>query len=105
MGCDETFSMREWHRLLPQMELTLNLLRQSNVRPNISAQAYVQGVIHDYNRMPLAPLGCSTQCFVGPENRASFGEHSIDSWYIGTSDEHYRCYKVFAKATKMERDA
>ena len=102
MGCDETFPMREWHRLLPQMELTLNMLRASNVRPNISAHSYVHG-IHDYNRMPLAPLGCSTQCFVGPENRTSFGEHSIDSWYIGTSPDHYRCHTVFTKETKMER--
>jgi hypothetical protein len=41
MGCDETFPMREWHKLLPQIELTMNMLRASNVRPNITAQNYV----------------------------------------------------------------
>jgi uncharacterized protein YqgV (UPF0045/DUF77 family) len=27
----------------------------------------------------------------------------MDSWYIGTSDEHYRCQKVFLKETKAEQ--
>jgi hypothetical protein len=27
----------------------------------------------------------------------------MDSWYVGTSDEHYRCQKVFLKETKAER--
>jgi hypothetical protein len=58
---------------------------------------------HDYNKTPLAPLGCKTQCFVGPDNRTSFGEHSIDSWYIGTSIEHYRSHRVFVKETSAER--
>eukprot|EP00956_Cyclotella_meneghiniana_P010727 scaffold15031_cov47-Cyclotella_meneghiniana.AAC.1 len=101
-GCDEHFPMREWPKLLPQIELTLNMLRASNVRPTVSAHMYVHGV-HDYNKMPLAPLGCATQCFVGPNQRRSFGAHSMDSWYIGTSSEHYRCHKVIVKETRAER--
>lgn len=81
LGCDESFPMREWHRLLPQIELTLNMLRASNVRPNVSAHTDVYGV-HDYNRMPLGPLGCATQCFVSPEERRRFGAHAVDSWYL-----------------------
>ena len=53
--------------------------------------------------MPLAPLGCATQCFVDTDDRTSWGPNSIDSWYIGTSDKHYRCYDVFAKHTKAVR--
>jgi len=102
LGCDDSFPAREWHRLLPQMELTLNLLRPANVRPSVSAYMYIYGN-HDYNKTPLAPLGCKTQCFVGPDNRTSFGEHSIDSWYIGTSLEHYRSHRVFVKETSAER--
>jgi hypothetical protein len=26
LGCDPTFPMREWHRLMPQIEMTLNML-------------------------------------------------------------------------------
>ena len=102
VGCDESFPMREWHRIIPQIELTLNMLRASNIRPTISAHTYVHG-LHDYNKTPLAPIGCKTQCFVGPDQRTSYGEHSMDSWYIGTSNEHYRCYRVYMKATRAER--
>jgi hypothetical protein len=102
IGCDESFPIREWYRLLPQIETTLNMLRPANVRDTISAHLYVYG-LHDYNREPLAPLGCKTQCFADPERRTSFGAHSMDSWYIGTSKQHYRCYKVFMKDTRAER--
>jgi hypothetical protein len=48
IGCVESFPMREWDRLLPQMEITLNMFRPSNVVvPTISAHSYVHGV-HDY---------------------------------------------------------
>jgi hypothetical protein len=40
-GVDDTFPMQLWDRLLPQMILTLNLLRQSNAVPTISAHQYV----------------------------------------------------------------
>ena len=78
------------------------MLRASNVRPMISAHSYVHG-IHDYNKMPLAPIGCATQCFVSPNQRKSFGAHSIDSWYIGTSPDHYRSNIVLIDETKAER--
>jgi hypothetical protein len=102
IGCDESYPAREWHRLLPQIELTLNMLRPANVRPSVLAYMYMHGN-HNYNKTPLAPLGCKAQCFVGPDNRTSFGEHSIDSWYIGTSTEHYRSHRVFVKETGAER--
>jgi hypothetical protein len=48
IGCAQTYPMQEWHRLLPQMEMTLNMLHPTNIRPNISAYMYMHGV-HDYN--------------------------------------------------------
>jgi hypothetical protein len=101
-GCDPTFPLREWHRLLEQMELTINMLRPSNIAPNVSAHTLVHG-IHDYNKMPLGPLGCQTQTFIDPKDRRTFGVHSADSWYIGTSTDHYRCQKVFIKETRAVR--
>ncbi|KAL7509262.1 LOW QUALITY PROTEIN: hypothetical protein ACHAXN_006279 [Cyclotella atomus] len=78
------------------------MLRPSNLRPAISAYAYVFGT-HDYIRVPLAPLGCKTQCFVGPDNQTSYGEDSVDLWYIGTSTKRYRSSKVLVKETGAER--
>jgi hypothetical protein len=102
LGCDESFPSREWHRLLPQIEMTLNMLRPANVRPTVSAHTYLYG-IHDYNKMPLAPLGCRVQCFVDPDNRRSFGAHAAAGHYIRTSPDHYRCQEVLITETKATR--
>ena len=59
-GTAEDFPLALWDRLLPQAEITLNLLRQSNANPKLSAYAYMCGPF-DYNRMPLAPMGCKVQ--------------------------------------------
>jgi hypothetical protein len=36
-GVDDSFPMKLWDKLLPQIALTLNLLRQSNFAPTVSA--------------------------------------------------------------------
>ena len=100
-GVSDTFSIHQWDELLPQTVLTLNLLRQSNVAPNISAYSYHRGPF-DYNRMPLAPMGCAVQFHIKPGQRKSFGEHSADGWYLRTSPEHYCCHVMFVKTTRMK---
>ena len=55
-GVDESFPMHLWCRILPQVEMTLNLLRPSRLLPTVSAHAHLYGQ-HDYNAHPLAPLG------------------------------------------------
>ena len=42
-GVSESFPLKYWDRLLPQVELTLNLLRQSNATPTISSYAHLHG--------------------------------------------------------------
>jgi hypothetical protein len=59
-GTAESFPTNLWDRLLPQTEITLNLLRQSNATPTVSAYAHLSGPF-DYNKMPLAPMGCEVQ--------------------------------------------
>lgn len=98
-GCDPSFPMHLWDRLLPQIELTCNLLRPANANTNVSAYQYLYGN-HDYNRMPLHPLGCAVQAFIEPGKRRSWEEHSKDGWYVGTSNEHYRTYNVWIKQTR-----
>ena len=101
-GVDDSFPMRLWDRLLPQTILTLNLLRQSNAVPTISAWQYVHGHF-DYNKMPLAPMGCAVQLYQNSEKRTSWGANAIDGWYLQTSPEHYRCHIIYVKQTKSER--
>ncbi len=47
-GVADDFPISQWDELLPRTILTLNLLRQSNVAPNISVYAYHHGSF-DYN--------------------------------------------------------
>jgi hypothetical protein len=59
-GVADGFPPSLWDRLLPQTEITLNLLQQSNATPTVSAYAHLNGPF-DYNKMPLAPMGCEVQ--------------------------------------------
>jgi len=101
-GVDNSFPINQSDELLPQIILTLNLLRQSNVAPNISAWAYHHGSF-DYNRMPLAPMGGAVQFHIKPGRQKTFGEHSEDGFYLKTLEEHYRTHVIFAKKTQAKR--
>jgi hypothetical protein len=59
-GADNKFPLSLWCALLEQTELTVNILRQSNVTPKISAFAHVHGQ-HDYMKKPFAPIGCASK--------------------------------------------
>jgi len=98
----ETFPMHLWCRLVAPAELTLNMLRQSNVAPKVSAYAHVHGT-HNFMRKPMAPLECPVQCHESPAQRKSCDPHLVDGWTLGTSFEHHRCFKVFVKKTRLER--
>jgi hypothetical protein len=103
-GVDDSFPVQLWDRLIPQAEMTLNMLRPSNVSPKISAYMYAHGN-HDFNAHPLAPMGCAVQIYVRPENRKTWDVNSIDGYYIGTSFEHYRNYTIWCIDTQAERNS
>jgi hypothetical protein len=98
----EDFPLRLWDKLLPQAELTLNLLRASRVDPTISAYEAINGPF-DYNATPLAPPGCKIVVHEKPGQRASWDPHGVIGWYLGPAMEHYRCYKCYIKKTQAER--
>jgi hypothetical protein len=54
---DPSFTLRLWDRLLPQAQITLNLLRTSRLHPQLSAAAHFHGLV-DYNKTVFAPQGC-----------------------------------------------
>ena len=97
-GVGDSFPINQWDELLPQTILTLNLLWQSKVAPNISAWAYHHGSF-DYNHMSIVPMGCAIQFHIKPGRQKTFGEHLEDGFYLKTSEEHYRTHVVFAKKT------
>eukprot|EP00804_Cyclotella_cryptica_P016108 CCRYP_004214-RA/>CCRYP_004214-RA protein AED:0.22 eAED:0.20 QI:0/0/0/1/0/0.66/3/0/877 len=101
-GTDTKFPLHLWCQLLPQMERQLCLLRQSNAYPHISSHTHLYGH-HDYNAHPFAPLGMEALVHDKPHRRKSFAQHCTKGYVIGTSHEHYRCWKVWTPTSRTTR--
>jgi hypothetical protein len=101
-GTDAKFPLHLWCQLLPQMERQLCLLRQSNAYPHISSHTHLYGH-HDYNAHPFVPLGMEALVHDKPHRRKSFAQHCTKGYVIGTSHEHYRCWKVWTPTSRTTR--
>ena len=95
---DAHFPIQLWDHLLPQSEITLNLLRASRLNPRLSAYAQLNGQF-DYNATPLAPPGIQVVAYETPQKRNSWALHGFRGWYVGPAMEHYRCYQIYDVAT------
>jgi hypothetical protein len=80
-GVADDFPLMFWDRLLPQTEITLNLLRQSNATPTVSAHAHFSGPF-DYNKMQLAPMGCAAQIHTREYRQARQVAISFRRWLV-----------------------
>jgi hypothetical protein len=71
---DPNFPLHLWDRLLPQAEITLNLLRTSRQHPQLSASAHFHGLI-DYKKTPFATPGCKIIAHEKPAKRRTWTPH------------------------------
>ena len=101
-GLPDSFPLRLWCELVPQAELTLNILRPSHARPMVSAHTYVHGAFN-FDQTPIAPIGCELQCHKKPNTRETRAEHSVDGWFLSSPLKHYRAFQVYIKATQAKR--
>jgi hypothetical protein len=101
---DPNFPAKEWDRLLPQAELTLNLLRNCRFNPKLSAYAALHGTF-DFNKTPIAPPGTKVLIHEKPDNRLSWAPRGTDTWYIGPAMEHYQCVNCYMPDTHSTRIA
>jgi hypothetical protein len=101
-GIADNFPPNLWDRLLPQTEITINLIQQSNATPNLSAYAHLSRPF-DYNKMLLAPMGCEAQVHEKTDKRGTWAYHSVDGWYLFTSPKHYCTHNCHIKHTKSEQ--
>ena len=83
-------------KVLPQADITSNLLRASHIRPALSPYCRVWGNFY-YNKTPLVPLGTKFLVHLKPE--------ITKGWYLGPAMRHYRCYCVGIVKTQAERFA
>jgi hypothetical protein len=66
-GVDDRFPLSLWCHLVRPAKLTINLLLQSSIAPNVSAYAHVHGQ-HNYMKCLFAPLGCGVMAHISPKN-------------------------------------
>ena len=91
-----------WDEFLPQVELTLNMLRFSRRDPKKSANQEVYGTF-DFNKTPLAPIGTKALMYDDPASRASWASHATNGFYVGPAPDHYQCLRFYIPATRRFR--
>ena len=89
-GVAPDFLRNLWDLLLPQTELTLNLIRQATLDPTRSAWSYFHGPFN-YDATPTGPLGCDIIAHKKIGTR-----HSWE--FCSAAFQHYCCHKITAKA-------
>jgi hypothetical protein len=77
-----TFPLHFWDRILPQAEITLNLLRTSRLHPQLSAAAHFHGLV-DYNKTAFAPPGCKLIAHEKPGKRRTWAPHGQHGYSLG----------------------
>ena len=100
---DPDFPVREWDRLIPQAEMTLNMLRASRINPKLSAYALLFGQF-DYNKTPMVPPGTKVISHLKPTVRASWAANGEEGWTVGPSLSHYRCINCYFPHTRSQKD-
>ena len=101
-GTEQDFRPSLWDRLLPQSEITINLLWKSNATPNVSDYTHMSGPFY-YNKMSLAPMGISVQVHEKTDKRGTWAYHSVDGWYLAKSTEQYCTHRCHIKTTNNEQ--
>jgi hypothetical protein len=99
---DPSFPIHLWDRLLPQAEITLNLLRTSRLHPKLSAAARYHGMV-DYNKTAFAPPGCKIITHENPGKRRTWAPHGQHGYLLGPAMNHYRCQNVYISTTASDR--
>jgi hypothetical protein len=99
---DPSFPMHLWDRLLPQAEITLNLLRTSRLHPQLSAAAHYHGLV-DYNKTAFAQPGCKIIAHEKPGKRRAWAPRGQHGYSLGPAIHHYRCQNVYISTTASER--
>jgi hypothetical protein len=99
---DPTFPLHLWDRLLPQAEITLNLLQTSRLHPQLSAAAHFHGLV-DYNKTAFALSGCKIIAHEKPGKRHTWAPHGQHGYSLGPAMHHYQCQNIYISSTASER--
>ena len=96
---DPNFPKNRWDLLLPQAELTLNLLRQSHANPSVSAWEYLDGP-YNFDATPMGPPGSRIIAHAKGTTCKLWDFWGETGFYIGPSLVHYQCYNLICRDTQ-----
>jgi hypothetical protein len=88
--------------MIPQIVLVTNLMRPSRINPLLLAYTQLHGEF-DFNRTPIAPIGCEVIVHDRRNERSSWDNHGSPGYYIDRAEQHYRNYKCYMKNIKSTR--
>jgi hypothetical protein len=75
---DSNFPLQLWDRLMPQVQDTLNMMHTPRINPAILAYEALNGP-YDWNRYPLAPLGCKAVAYENGDTRGLWASRGVDA--------------------------
>jgi hypothetical protein len=78
------------------------MMRASRVDPTKLAYEVMNGP-YDWNRYPLAPLGCKAVVYEDGDMGGLRASRGVDGWYLGPSKDHYICNLYFIPETRVYR--
>jgi hypothetical protein len=99
---NKDFPLHLWDKLVPQAELSLNLMRGSRLNPKLSVHAQMDGQF-EFNRTPMAPPGIRVLVHDKPDKRTTWSPQALDGWNLGPALDAYRCYTVWIWETRTSR--
>jgi hypothetical protein len=99
---DPDFPLHMWDHLLPQAEMTLNLLYKSRQNPQLSSAARYHGMV-DYNKTDVSPPGCKIIAHEKPSQRRAWTPHGKHGYSLGTTMHHSMCQNVYILSTASKR--
>ena len=95
-GMNSQFPKRAWNHALYQIVNTLNMLRPSQLNMQVHGN-------HNFNKHPLAPIGCKIIIHNRTNKRSSLSDHGSRGFYVGPGIKHYRTFVCFMSETKAVR--
>jgi hypothetical protein len=99
---DPDFLLHLWDRLLPQAEMTFNLLRKSRQHPQLSIAAHYH-IMVDYKKTDFAPPGCNIIAHEKLSQQRTWVPYGQNGYSLGPVMHHYRCQNVYISSTDSER--
>ena len=83
------FRCSKWHSLQPL--------------PQLTAISQILNGPYDWNRYPLAPLGCKAVVYEDGNTRGLWASRGVDAFYLGPAKDYYCCDQYYIPETRAYR--